>query len=351
MRGSLRHRSDFQVLGKPLQASKLSPSSAQANALQLNCRLSSHLSHYHTSSRLPSLHNISVKEDSSSRNSSNAFQVANSSHHQHFSSSSASSSASYSPYELKILRLKREVYELLSGSKIFKKKIENFWPPGSLTGLSHLFLTPIRDSLIAAQEVDEEKWEEVLSEALLKAANHRVENSKLKKWIGSNMNLDSQITRDDFKLATEILKLQSQDPKQGSVSISDIPHLPSSTESQKQNLREDIEALLGGGEFDNQEIGSLPPVELNSFKTWLALQRLVMAALALSHPLEKRDGTFPKVLCETLESAVDARIEKLKLKGANKRPRRVTLIDIEAAEEKLYRRVAERLKEEEYLCK
>lgn len=217
--------------------------------------------------------------------------------------------------------------------------------------MSHLFLTPIRDSLVVAQEIGGENWEEVLSEALLKAANHRVENSKMSKWIGSNMNLDSQITRDDFKLATEILKLKSQDPKQGSVSISDIPHLPSSTESQKQNLREDIEALLGGGQFDNQEIGSLPPVELNSFKTWLALQRLVMAALALSGPLEKRDGTFPKVLRETLELEVDARIEKLKLKGVNKRPRRVTLVDIDAAEGVLYKRVVERLKEEEYQCK
>lgn len=256
-------------------------------------------------------------------------------YHQDLLDSSPSSLPTpFSRYEADRHRLRMEIADLLQGSRILERRIGSFDPPADkLDRLGRVFLQAFKFSILAAKESDGQDWEHALYQALLRAAKRRIESAQFKRGSGIHWKLRRQIGLDDLRLATAILKSKSSQPG----SSDDLPSLDTRQELLVQHTKEDLEVLLGGDDFLTQTIGQFPPIKLKSHRSWIALKRLVVTSLALSPRLKIRDGRLTLNLCWTLGGEVTERIKKRKREEIPTGPRRVTIPDLDAAEEVLHK--------------
>lgn len=149
--------------------------------------------------------------------------------------------------------------------------------------------------------------------------------------------------------------LQSLKPSRSFLPIKNVQtrHASQSTKSQSrgeiegERLRQEIASLLGGDDFEFQDLTGLSPMHLRTRAGMEPLKRLVVTALALSPPSShKRTGGFPLILFRAVEEAVSKRIVTEERAKKGRVFKRATLVDLHAAEEMLHETRLKMIKKE-----
>lgn len=188
-------------------------------------------------------------------------------------------------------------------------------------------------------------WEQVLSEALQRAAEQRIADALSKpKTRGHYQSTFKQTKLDDFRRARAVIQNGGSEDHYSSAS-GPVSLLLSQQTIRVQHAKEDIEALLGGDAYLSQPTGKFPPFKHKEVPDWQALKRLVLTDLALS-PSKTRDGTLSPTVVSEIQVAVDQRIKMEEKEKKERIYRRVTMPDINAAEDVLHSRRIKQIKKE-----